>query len=92
MPASKRKKTVNVADIESVVARIARIPEKSVSQSDRDTLRTLGNRLKMLVFGQDKAIEALTEAIKMARAGLGHDTSLSVPSCSLARPASGKPR
>ena len=72
MPASKRKKTVNVADIESVVARIARIPEKSVSQSDRDTLRTLGNRLKMLVFGQDKAIEALTEAIKMARAGLGH--------------------
>ncbi|MCU3615742.1 ATP-dependent Clp protease ATP-binding subunit ClpA, partial [Enterobacter hormaechei subsp. oharae] len=73
MPASKRKKTVNVADIESVVARIARIPEKSVSQSDRDTLRTLGNRLKMLVFGQDKAIEALTEAIKMARAGLGHD-------------------
>ncbi|HAS1498096.1 TPA: ATP-dependent Clp protease ATP-binding subunit ClpA [Enterobacter hormaechei] len=73
MPASKRKKTVNVADIESVVARIARIPEKSVSQSDRDTLRTLGNGLKMLVFGQDKAIEALTEAIKMARAGLGHD-------------------
>ncbi|ELW9521423.1 ATP-dependent Clp protease ATP-binding subunit ClpA [Enterobacter hormaechei] len=73
MPASKRKKTVNVADIESVVARIARIPEKSVSQSDRDTLRTLGNCLKMLVFGQDKAIEALTEAIKMARAGLGHD-------------------
>ncbi|WP_431641684.1 ATP-dependent Clp protease ATP-binding subunit ClpA [Enterobacter hormaechei] len=73
MPASKRKKTVNVADIESVVARIARIPEKSVSQSDRDTLRTLDNRLKMLVFGQDKAIEALTEAIKMARAGLGHD-------------------
>ncbi|HGT4050944.1 TPA: ATP-dependent Clp protease ATP-binding subunit ClpA [Enterobacter hormaechei] len=73
MPASKRKKTVNVADIESVVARIARVPEKSVSQSDRDTLRTLGNRLKMLVFGQDKAIEALTEAIKMARAGLGHD-------------------
>ncbi len=73
MPVSKRKKTVNVADIESVVARIARIPEKSVSQSDRDTLKNLGNRLKMLVFGQDKAIEALTEAIKMARAGLGHE-------------------
>lgn len=73
MPVSKRKKTVNVADIESVVARIARIPEKSVSQSDRDTLRNLGDRLKMLVFGQDKAIEALTEAIKMARAGLGHE-------------------
>ncbi|MGX7616561.1 ATP-dependent Clp protease ATP-binding subunit ClpA [Escherichia fergusonii] len=73
MPVSKRKKTVNVADIESVVARIARIPEKSVSQSDRDTLKSLGDRLKMLVFGQDKAIEALTEAIKMSRAGLGHD-------------------
>ncbi|WP_436893691.1 ATP-dependent Clp protease ATP-binding subunit ClpA [Siccibacter turicensis] len=73
MPVSKRKKTVNVADIESVVARIARIPEKSVSQSDRDTLKNLGDRLKILVFGQDKAIEALTEAIKMSRAGLGQD-------------------
>ena len=73
MPVSKRKKTVNVADIESVVARIARIPEKSVSQSDRDTLKSLGDRLKMLVFGQDNAIEALTEAIKMSRAGLGQD-------------------
>ncbi|QGV96558.1 ATP-dependent Clp protease ATP-binding subunit ClpA [Klebsiella pneumoniae] len=73
MPVSKRKKTVNVADIESVVARIARIPEKSVSRSDRDTLKNPGDRLKMLVFGQDKAIEALTEAIKMARAGLGHE-------------------
>ncbi|HEY3589011.1 MAG TPA: ATP-dependent Clp protease ATP-binding subunit ClpA [Buttiauxella sp.] len=73
MPVSKRKKTVNVADIETVVARIARIPEKSVSASDRDTLKSLDSRLKMLVFGQDKAIEALTEAIKMSRAGLGHD-------------------
>ncbi|MFU9137748.1 ATP-dependent Clp protease ATP-binding subunit ClpA [Erwinia tasmaniensis] len=73
MPVSKRKKTVNVADIESVVARIARIPEKSVSATDRDTLRNLGERLKMLVFGQDNAIEALTEAIKMSRAGLSQD-------------------
>jgi len=73
MPVSKRKKTINVGDIETVVARIARIPEKSVSQSDRDTLKSLGERLKMLVFGQDKAIEALTEAIKMSRAGLGQD-------------------
>ncbi|WP_313111912.1 ATP-dependent Clp protease ATP-binding subunit ClpA [Pseudescherichia sp.] len=73
MPVSKRKKTINVADIETVVARIARIPEKSVSQSDRDTLKSLGERLKMLVFGQDKAIEALTEAIKLSRAGLGQD-------------------
>lgn len=73
MPVSKRKKTINVADIESVVARIARIPEKTVSASDRDVLRSLSDRLKMLVFGQDQAIEALTEAIKMSRAGLGHD-------------------
>lgn len=73
LPISKRKKTVNVADIESVVARIARIPEKTVSASDRDVLRNLSDRLKMLVFGQDKAIEALSEAIKMSRAGLGQD-------------------
>jgi len=73
MPVSKRTKTVNVSDIESVVARIARIPEKTVSASDRDVLRNLGDRLKMLVFGQDKAIDALTEAIKMSRAGLGQD-------------------
>ncbi len=73
VPVSKRKKTVNVSDIESVVARIARIPEQSVSATDRDTLKNLGERLKMLVFGQDNAIEALTEAIKMSRAGLGQD-------------------
>ncbi|MGL9773253.1 MAG: ATP-dependent Clp protease ATP-binding subunit ClpA [Sodalis sp. (in: enterobacteria)] len=73
MPVSKRKKTVNVADIESVVARIARIPEKTVSANDRDVLKNLGDRLKMLVFGQDKAIEVLTEAIKMSRAGLSQE-------------------
>ena len=73
MPLNKRKKTVNVSDIESVVARIARIPEKTVSASDRDVLRNLSDRLNMLVFGQDKAIDALSEAIKMSRAGLGHE-------------------
>ncbi|MGK2889387.1 MAG: ATP-dependent Clp protease ATP-binding subunit ClpA [Candidatus Malihini olakiniferum] len=73
IPVSKRKKTVNVSDIESVVARIARIPEKTVSASDRDVLKNLSDRLKILVFGQDKAIEALTEAIKMSRAGLGSE-------------------
>ncbi|TPG65133.1 ATP-dependent Clp protease ATP-binding subunit ClpA [Ewingella americana] len=73
MPVSKRKKTVNVSDIESVVARIARIPEKTVSSTDRDVLKNLSDRLRMLVFGQDPAIEALTEAIKMSRAGLGQD-------------------
>ncbi|AYA40723.1 ATP-dependent Clp protease ATP-binding subunit ClpA [Xenorhabdus nematophila] len=73
IPVSRRKKTINVADIESVVAHIARIPEKTVSASDKDVLRTLDDRLKMLVFGQDKAIGALTEAIKMSRAGLGQE-------------------
>lgn len=73
LPQSRRKKTINIQDIESVVARIARIPEKSISATDRDTLRNLDERLKMLVFGQDKAIDALAEAIKMSRAGLGQD-------------------
>ncbi|CAK9884564.1 MAG: ATP-dependent Clp protease ATP-binding subunit ClpA [Candidatus Erwinia impunctatus] len=73
VPVSKRKKAVNVTDIESVVARIARIPEKSVSANDRDVLRNLSDRLKMLVFGQDEAIDALSEAIKMSRAGLGNE-------------------
>ncbi|MGG4607911.1 ATP-dependent Clp protease ATP-binding subunit ClpA [Providencia sp. Me31A] len=68
---SKRKKTIGVPEIETVVARIARIPEKTVSSSDKDKLKTLDSRLKMLVFGQDKAIDALSEAIKMNRAGLG---------------------
>ncbi|WP_029685794.1 ATP-dependent Clp protease ATP-binding subunit ClpA [Tatumella saanichensis] len=73
VPQSKRKKTINVQDIETVVARIARIPEQSISATDRDTLRNLDSRLKMLVFGQDKAIDALSEAIRMSRAGLGHE-------------------
>ncbi|WP_118986317.1 ATP-dependent Clp protease ATP-binding subunit ClpA [Photorhabdus sp. CRCIA-P01] len=73
VPISRRKKTINVSDIEFVVARIARIPEKTVSASDKDVLRTLDERLKMLVFGQNTAIAALTEAIKMSRAGLGQD-------------------
>ncbi|MQL48457.1 ATP-dependent Clp protease ATP-binding subunit ClpA [Photorhabdus khanii] len=73
VPISRRKKTINVSDIEFIVARIARIPEKTVSASDKDVLKTLDDRLKMLVFGQDTAIAALTEAIKMSRAGLGQD-------------------
>jgi len=70
-PASKRKKTIGVRDVESIVARIARIPEKSISSSDKDKLQTLERDLKMIVFGQDKAIEALAAAIKTARSGLG---------------------
>ncbi|MBL4831882.1 MAG: ATP-dependent Clp protease ATP-binding subunit ClpA [Aliivibrio sp.] len=72
-PASRRKKTVSVADIEAMVAKMARIPEKSVSSSDRDILKKLDDKLKMLVFGQDQAISVLCEAIKLSRAGLGED-------------------
>lgn len=72
-PISRRKKTINVADIESMVAKMARIPEKSVSSSDKDVLKKLDAKLKMLVFGQDKGVDALCEAIKLSRAGLSAD-------------------
>ena len=67
----KKANTISVKDIESIVARIARIPEKSVSSTDMDKLKSLARDLKMLVFGQDKAIETLASAIKMSRSGLG---------------------
>jgi len=67
---SKRKKVIGVPDIEAVVAKIARIPPKSVSSSDRDQLRNLDDNLKMTVFGQDEAIDALSTSIKLSRAGL----------------------
>ncbi|MGF1626050.1 MAG: ATP-dependent Clp protease ATP-binding subunit ClpA [Alphaproteobacteria bacterium] len=70
LPASRRKKTINVRDIEAVVAKIARIPPKSVSRDDKQVLRNLERDLKRMVFGQDRAIDALTSAIKLARAGL----------------------
>lgn len=73
-PAASRKKTINVTDIEDIVAKIARIPPKSVSTSDMHTLRNLERDLKMVIFGQDKAVEQLTAAIKMARSGLRDDT------------------
>ncbi len=69
-PENKRKKVIHVGDIESIVAKIARIPPKSVSSDDRDALMKLEENLKMLVFGQDKAISSLATSIKMARAGL----------------------
>ena len=70
LPVSKRKKVIGVSAIEDVVATIARIPPKNVSTSDKDLLRNLERDLKMVVFGQDKAIESLGTAIKLARAGL----------------------
>jgi ATP-dependent Clp protease ATP-binding subunit ClpA len=67
---SKRRKTLGIKEIEAVVAKIARIPPKTVSKDDAETLRDLEKTLKRVVFGQDKAVEALCSAIKLARAGL----------------------
>ena len=73
-PASKRKKSIGVSDIELVISKIARIPAKSVSSSDKEQLKGLADKLKMVVFGQDLAIDALSTSIKMARAGLREGT------------------
>ena len=70
LPPSKRKKTIGQGEIEAVVAKIARIPPKSVSRNDTEVLKNLERDLKMTVFGQDPAIEQLSSAIKLARAGL----------------------
>ncbi|MDB5397798.1 MAG: clpA [Rhodospirillales bacterium] len=70
LPEHRRRKTIGLKDVEAVVAKIARIPPKSVSRDDKEVLRHLETTLKTLVFGQDKAIDALTSAIKLARAGL----------------------
>jgi ATP-dependent Clp protease ATP-binding subunit ClpA len=69
-PASKRKKVVGVGDIETVVSKIARIPTKTVSSDDKETLKKLEQNLQMVVFGQDEAISSLATSIKLARAGL----------------------
>jgi ATP-dependent Clp protease ATP-binding subunit ClpA len=70
LPENKRRKTVTLKDVEEIVAKIARIPPKSVSADDKETLRNLERDLKAMVFGQDRAIEALAAAIKLSRAGL----------------------
>jgi ATP-dependent Clp protease ATP-binding subunit ClpA len=70
LPENKRRKTVTLRDVEEMVAKIARIPPKSVSADDKETLRNLERDLKGMVFGQDKAIDALAAAIKLSRAGL----------------------
>jgi len=72
LPEGERTGTVDVPEIEFIVARMARIPPKQVSASDRDVLRNLDRNLKMVVFGQDTAIDSLASAIKMARSGLGN--------------------
>ena len=70
LPESRRRKTIGVKEVEAVVAKIARIPPKSVSKDDKAALKNLKRDLKTMVFGQDPAIDALTAAIKLARAGL----------------------
>ncbi len=70
LPEAKRRKTIGVRDVESTVSKIARIPPKSVSKNDAESMRTLERDLNTLVFGQEKAIRALSSAIKLARAGL----------------------
>ncbi len=85
MPASRRKKTVGVKEIEDIVAKMARIPPKSVSSSDMHKLRNLERDLKMVVFGQEEAIDTLASAIKMARTGL-RDTQKPIGSYLFAGP------
>ncbi len=71
LPASRQKRTVRAGDVERVVAKMARIPARSVSTSDKDRLRRLDADLKLSVFGQDPAIDAIVTAIRVARAGIG---------------------
>ncbi len=73
-PVAEREEEVTVAHVEAVVARMARIPTKNVSLSDREVLRNLERNLKLVIYGQDPAVEALAAAIKMSRAGLGTET------------------
>ena len=70
LPEESRKKIIDVGDIEKIVAKIARIPERNVSASDREVLKNLSRDLKMMIFGQDEAIETLGAAVKLARSGL----------------------
>jgi ATP-dependent Clp protease ATP-binding subunit ClpA len=71
LPVGKRKKTISKAEVEEIVAKIARIPPASVSNDDRSKLQTLERDLKSVVFGQDKALDVLAASVKMARSGLG---------------------
>lgn len=72
LPKSKQKKVIGNKEIEDIIAKIARIPPKNISSDDRNALKTLERDLKAVVFGQDKAIEVLASAVKMARSGLGN--------------------
>ena len=73
LPKNKQKKLIGTKEIEEVISKIARIPSNNINKDDRNALKTLERDLKAIVFGQDKAIESLTSAVKMARSGLGTD-------------------
>jgi ATP-dependent Clp protease ATP-binding subunit ClpA len=71
LPQNKKKKVIGSKEIENVISKVARIPEKNINKDDRNALKTLERDLKAVIFGQDKAINSLSSAIKMARSGLG---------------------
>ncbi len=74
LPEAKRKKVISVREIEDVVAKMARMPAKTITSDDAEVLRNLEKNMKLVVFGQDKAVEELTDAVKVARAGLRDET------------------
>jgi ATP-dependent Clp protease ATP-binding subunit ClpA len=74
LPATKKKKLIGSKEIEDVISKVARIPAKTINKDDRNTLKTLERDLKAVIFGQDKAINSLSSAIKMARSGLGPES------------------
>jgi ATP-dependent Clp protease ATP-binding subunit ClpA len=90
-PPADGQRVVGAAEVERVVARMARIPETQASTSDRERLRTLGEALKRVVFGQDEAVDQVASAIKRSRAGLGPPERPRAPSSSRARPAWARP-
>jgi len=91
-PSRAKKKIIGKHEIEEIIAKITRIPAQTVSSDDRNSLKNLGRDLKAVVFGQNKAIDALSAAIKMAEAVSATRRSRSAASCSRARPASARPR
>ncbi len=72
LPEGERKATIDVAEVETIIAKMARIPAKQVTATDKDVLKHLERNLKMVIFGQDPAIESLASAIKLSRSGLGN--------------------
>jgi ATP-dependent Clp protease ATP-binding subunit ClpA len=91
LPPDKRPKKIRSKDVERIIAKMAQIPPKTVSSDDKAVLATMEKDLKMVIFGQDRAIESLSSAIKLSRSGLGAPDKPSGRSCSRARPAWARP-